>query len=168
MLSALKSHTVGLLTGKRISENDMAWLWTHMTSAYGFKFMKLYGTKDNGVWLEALSDLAPEDLSYGFKKLLKTITQNECESKEAWPPNVKEFRMYCDRNLSDYGLPDVNRAFIELERNEWRAQPVWSHVLVREAASKLKPDPLAHRGILFEQFAGIYEALVQDYLRKQE
>lgn len=126
--------------------------------------MKLFGVKDNGVWLEALSDLAPEDLSYGFKKLLKSISEKERESAESWPPNVKEFRMLCERQLSDYGLPNVHRAFSEYEKNEWRLQPQWSHPLVAEAVQHFKADPYADRGTLFSGFAVIYEALVRKYL----
>ena len=130
--------------------------------------MKLFGVKDSGVWLEALSDFAPEDLSYGFKKVLKSISEKERDNGECWPPNVKEFRMLCERRLSDYGLPDVHRAFNEYEKNEWRPNPQWTHPLVAEAAKHFKPDPENHRGILFSGFSAIYEALVRDFLYRQE
>lgn len=160
--------TVGLLTGKFIDAGDIAWLWMHMTQAYGYKFIKHYGKKDHGVWLEALSDLAFEDVVFGFKKLMKTLSAQEREHRESWPPNVKEFRLYCERNLSDYGLPTANRAFSEYEKNEWRAHAEWSHAIVAETARRFKPDPDAHGGIWFSEFSKIYEALVKEYLFEVE
>ena len=59
-------------------------------------------------WYEALKDLTSDDLNYGFKKMLVTITDEERKRREAWPPNVKEFRMYCERRLQDFDLPQIH------------------------------------------------------------
>jgi hypothetical protein len=156
------------LTGKKITAEDIAWLWIKMTRAFGHRFVHCYGLKDEGVWLRALRDLAPQDINFGFNRVLESFSDKERETHEVWPPNVKEFKTYCERKLSDYGLPDVNRAFIEYEKNEWRSNHHWSHEVVEEAARRFKPDPLAHRGENCEKFSVIYDGLVKDYLCQQE
>ena len=83
-----------------------------MTMAFGNKFTSVYGRADNGVWLDALADLTQRDIQEGFMKMLRD-TESVKAGDSVWPPNAKEFRVYCFRRLEDFGLlyPPKNPIF---------------------------------------------------------
>ncbi|OGO92829.1 MAG: hypothetical protein A3F10_04870 [Coxiella sp. RIFCSPHIGHO2_12_FULL_42_15] len=137
-----------------------------MTRAYGYKFINNFGEKDNGIWYEALKDLTSDDLNYGFKKMLVTITDEERKRREAWPPNVKEFRMYCERRLQDFDLPEVHEAFREAQNNNYLSRPYWSHPLVLVAKKRLNKKPNDYvMDEDYRSFAVIYRDLCQRFMR---
>ncbi len=149
-----------------ITDKDIAWLWLSLTKAFGYKFLKNFGEQDNGVWLEALKDLKREDLEYGFKRVIRLVTQEEREKYEAWPPNVKEFRMYCERRFEDFGLPRAHVAFAEAQNNERITNEFWTHPLVRVAAFQLKKKTMGSiDDENYPNFKKIYSALCYRFMR---
>ncbi len=148
-----------------ITDKDIAWLWVNLTKAFGYKFLRNFGEKDNGIWLEALKDLSREDLEYGFKRAIKTTTDEEREKYEAWPPNVKEFRLYCERRLKDFGLPEPHAAFEEAQNNNYMGNPFWSHPLVKMAAKQLNKSDHYVVSTDYPVFRKIYDFLCQRFMR---
>lgn len=136
-----------------------------MTKAYGFKFISNYGDKDDDVWFEGLKDLTRADLDYGFKKMLCTVTAEERQKREAWPPNVKEFRVYCEERFKQFGLLIIEEAFAEVKNNNDFVNPYWSHPLILEAKNRLnkKPDDKVTSKD-FQLFAIIYRELCQRFM----
>lgn len=122
---------------RKINVNDIALLWVKMTKVFGFRFTRLYGTKDNGIWLDVLRCLTPEALAYGFRHLLRCYCL-ESTTTELWPPNALEFRRYCERRLVDFGLPSTSAAFEEAKNNRYLKKSRWSHPLVQLAADELE------------------------------
>lgn len=148
-----------------ITDKDIAWLWVSLTKAFGYKFLKNFGEKDNGIWLEALKDLTREDLEYGFKRALKITTVEEREKFEAWPPNVKEFRMYCERRLNDFGLPEVHIAFAEVQNNNYLSNKHWSHPIVKIATRQFNKSNSYVNDTDYPLFKKIYDSLCQRFMR---
>ncbi len=149
----------------RITDKDIAWLWVNLTKAFGYKFLRNFGEKDNGIWFEVLKDLTREDLEYGFKRAIRITTEEEREKFEAWPPNVKEFRMYCERRLKDFGLPQPHAAFAEAQNNNYTRSKYWSHPLVKQATKQLnKPDGCVD-SVDYPIFKKIYNFLCQRFMR---
>ena len=159
-LDGLSRQSIGV----NITPDDIAWLWMVMTKTFGYKFLNCFGDSDEGVWLQGLQDLTRQQLAYGFQKMLRTITDDERKKQASWPPNMKEFRMYCEQQVADLGLPNVHRAFAEMEKNQLLKNPCWSHPLVCLAAEKMEGLYAAHRGILFEYFERIYENLIKQFV----
>ena len=147
-----------------ITQQDIAWLWVNMTKAFGYKFINNYGDRDNGIWYTVLRDLTRADLAYGFWKVLFTVSEDELLKKKVWPPNVKEFRMFCERQFEDYGLVAVQKAFREMENSRWTVMPMWSHPLVCLASSLVKDDEDVSRGIIYERFKKIYSELADKFM----
>ncbi len=109
-----------------ISEYDIAELWINLTQAFGQRFTSSYGEQDNGVWLEMLRDFTRIELGQGFKIMLSHFKQQERERKEVWPPNVKEFYLYCCDIFKYHGLASPRAAYDEAQYNisgGWH----WSH-----------------------------------------
>lgn len=149
-----------------LTQQDIALLWVKMAKAYGYKFINNFGEKDTGIWFEALKDLTSDDLDYGFKKMLVTITDEERKKHEAWPPNVKEFRMYCERRLKDFDLPEVHEAFSEAQNNNYLSRPYWSHPLVLTAKNRLNKRPNDYvMDEDYRSFSAIYRDLCQKFMR---
>jgi hypothetical protein len=149
-----------------VTKKDITWLWVNMTEAFGNRFITNFGEKDHGVWLHALSDLTRDDLQYGFNKALKTFTKEEREKGVSWPPNVKEFRMHCERRLKDFGLPEAHAAFEEAKTNSYLSRHVWTHPLVCLTYKKL--DRKAEDFIAdtdYAAFTKIYAELCQHFMR---
>ncbi len=154
-------------TGREtITEKDIAWLWMAMTKAYGYKFVRNYGEKDNGIWFDGLKNLTAEDLVYGFRKALSTTNEEERSKGEAWPPNLKELRMFCERRLKDFGLPTAGKAFDEIEVSRHLSNPHWSHPIVRRAMQFIDANRFdGNRYYLFREFKEVYEEFCQHYMR---
>lgn len=137
-----------------------------MTQAYGHKFVSNFGQKDNGVWFEALRDLTRCDLSYGFFKLMRNMSVLEQTTHEAWPPNLKEFRSYCVRQYSDFGLLKPSQAFREVEDNRYSTCALWSHPLVVHVAEVVGAlDHYEHLRKVNDTFIELYEFLCWRYMR---
>ena len=138
----------------------------NLTKAFGYKFIQNFGEKDNGIWLDVLKDLTPDDLAYGFERMLKTTTKDEREKREAWPPNVKEFRMHCERRLEDFNLPAPHTAFAEAKSNSYLSTPNWTHPLIQLANQQLKKKPDHFiRNDDYGVFSKIYGSLCQRFMR---
>lgn len=149
-----------------ITDKDIAWLWVSLTKAFGYKFLRNFGEKDNGIWREALKDLTREDLEYGFKRAIKMTTAEEREKFEAWPPNVKEFRMFCQRRFKDFDLPEVHYAFIEAKNNNYLSKPYWSHPIIFMAKNQLNKKCEEYvEDEDYPAFSKVYSSLCQRFMR---
>ncbi len=112
-----------------------------------------------------MKDLSREDLEYGFKRAIRTTTAEEREKYESWPPNVKEFRMYCERRLKDFGLPETHAAFSEAKNNNYTSSQYWSHPLVKMATQQLKKSDNYVDNADYPVFKKIYDFLCQRFMR---
>ena len=110
-----------------ITRGDISQLWEDLTQAFGHKFLSNFGDRDNGVWFEALKNLTKVEVSQGFDNLLKTITPEEREKKQAWPPNVKEFYLYCLDAFKDQGVPSIQEAYHQCQQNLSLKMHNWHH-----------------------------------------
>lgn len=90
-------------------------------------------------------------------------SEQERQSKEAWPPNAKEFRLYCERRFEDYGLPPAHKAYYEIENNRWLSYPLWSHPLVCLAASLIEGEE--EGSDCYQTFCDLYASLTERYMR---
>lgn len=161
----MRQHQSDKLKPSTITIKDIAWLWVNLTTAFGYKFLKNFGEKDNGVWFEALKDLTREDLEYGFKRAIRLTTTEEREKFESWPPNVKEFRMYCERRLQDFNLPEPHIAFAQAKNNNYTKNQYWSHPLIKLATHQLrKKDSYIHDED-YDLFKKAYNSLCQQFMR---
>lgn len=144
-----------------ITRADIAYLWEQMVGAFGHKFLSNYGSEDTGAWFAALKEFTLEDLVYGFQQLLHKWTPQEWQQGSAWPPNAKEFHALCLRNLVDYGLPDVHKAFVEATHHASNHKHSWSHPVIAHAVVKLDCSlrQMENKHIVFTQFKAIYDSL---------
>ncbi|MDF1761025.1 MAG: hypothetical protein P1U40_10850 [Coxiellaceae bacterium] len=168
-IEKLSSKKTSALSNRQlISRKDIAWLWVCFAGAYGRKFISSYGEKDCGVWYEALSDLTLDDLVYGLKRVLTQVTEHERKSGEAWPPNVKEFRLLCERTLEKFGLPSVGKAFDEYESGQYVQSGYWLHPVIRRAGQlTLKAIDSEERCERYSVFKNIYKKLANEYMMQQ-
>jgi hypothetical protein len=153
---------------KSITKQDISNLWVVLTKAYGHKFINSFGETDNGVWYEALKDLSPAELAYGLKRVLTSFSESELATKQAWPPNVKEFRMHCELKLRDYGIPGSSKAFDEVENHFNYNIRNWSHPLLAEISQQLDPS-LFHlpRHAAYQRFKAMYDYMAKKHVLKQ-
>lgn len=140
-----------------------------MTRAYGHKFVSHFGNQDNGIWFEVLADLTKDDLTYGFFKSMRSLNCTELTNHESWPPNVKEFRSFCIRQLSDFGLVKPSLAFKEVENNRYITWVEWSHPIAYHAAEQVNwlgyhDNP--HQ--LYEDFIAVYKNDCDCYMRGEK
>ena len=115
---------------KPIDEEDISILWENLAQTFGNKFINGFGCSDNGVWFEVLKNLTKLELHQGFKAMLNTYTQHEREKKEVWPPNAKEFNLYCEEPYKPYNIPSLLEAYNEAQRHLNNRTFSWSHPVV--------------------------------------
>lgn len=60
--------------------------------------------------------------------MLKTFPQQEPRKKEVWPPNVKEFYLYCNEAFKP--IASVREAYYECQDNLGINMQYWSHPIV--------------------------------------
>ncbi len=156
-----------------VTPKVVGWLWIQLAQAFGHRFVSQFGEKDDGTWYEGLKDLSAETVRRGFYHLLKSFSAEEKRSGQIWPPNLKEFRWWCEdqenQNSTEQQrkramLPNVHQAFLEMEKNQYRITPLWSHPLVCLAASRVPNPDESYRDRAFNAFQPIYEDLVHRFL----
>lgn len=90
--------------------------------AYGDESLLIQAKK---LWLESLSQFAPEAILRGAKKVLQ-----ECD----FLPTLNRMINACQGNLQEHGLPDAHRAYIEAcQAPSPKAAYAWSHAAVYHA-----------------------------------
>lgn len=93
----------------------MANLWERMSHLYGHKWTSVYGesaySSDNltdvaMTWASGLRGVSGDQIAIGLRRC--------CDSGEAWPPTLPEFRAMCiDKGQDEYGtgyVPEYYRA----------------------------------------------------------
>jgi len=148
-----------------VTQEDIAWLWVAMGNAFGHKFMSTYGERDSGVWQAVLSDLTSHDIRYGFIRMMRDISEGERKSYQAWPPNLKEFRVYCEWRKEDFGFPGASKAFDELENHFNIGVSNWSHNALSLLAKDMDPT-LFHlpTPLAYKRFRELYDDFCRDYM----
>lgn len=92
--------------------------------AYGDDSLLIQAKK---LWLESLSQFAPETILRGAKRVLQ---ENE------YLPTLNRMMRACQGNPQDHGLPDAHRAYIEAcQAPSPKAAYTWSHPAVYYAGS---------------------------------
>lgn len=148
---------------RKITSRDIALLWMRMTNLFGNKFVANYGVKDNGAWLMALEDLTPNDLRYGFERMIRQLSAEERKIFEVWPPNGKVFRLLCEKRFEDFGLPHVNKAVNEI-RLQWRDGKNFSHPLIGIALDMTGENEQVESYEFFVRFRTVYNELCESYM----
>lgn len=109
----------------------MATLWQRMGEAFGAAWVNQYGRVGESAfqtWVIALRDLTPQQIKYGFTKVMKR--------KDRYPPSMNEFRALCMPSAEDFGLPDLRAAYTEAcRKSSSPSRFPWSHPAVYLAGS---------------------------------
>jgi hypothetical protein len=147
----------------KLTKEDLGWLWMALSDAFGNKFTNTYGSKVNNIWFHGLKHLTVADLRFGFRRMLDHISDHERESGEAWPPNLKEFRMFCEKRPEDFQLPSAGKAFREVENNYYLKNKVWSHPIVAQSAVSIS-ERAENRAQAYQQFKLKYDALCEAHM----
>ena len=122
---ATRSSTLRL-----IDKEDISILWENLAQTFGNKFINSFGCNDNGIWFEVLKNLTKLELEQGFKTMLNSYTQQERDKKEVWPPNAKEFNLYCQEPYKHYNMPNLLEAYHEAQCHLNNLTDAWSHPVV--------------------------------------
>lgn len=149
-----------------ITKRDVSELWVNMAQAFGLRFTSSFGEQDNGVWYEILRSLTRLELAQGFKSMLKSYKPNERERKEVWPPNAKEFYLFCIDAFKPYSIPSLQKAYSECQDNlsfNWQhwSHPVVFYALLYMANQTIKEDFRHDKIGLFKPY---YLMMTQLYL----
>jgi hypothetical protein len=120
-----------------LTSHHIAWLWVQLTSIYGPLFTSRNGSKDGGLWLEALQDLTPIALESGMSRIKKLSAGNKFTE---FPPNCLQFKALCLAYYEDLRLPKASDAYQEIRNRAYSNTIYWSHPVVKFIAQKLTVD----------------------------
>ena len=124
----------------RVSLEHISWLWIQLTSIYGQLFINKHGTKDSGLWLEALQELTPKALESGVARI-KALSAGDKFLE--YPPNCLQFKALCLAFYEDLRLPKASDAYQEIRNKSYSKNINWSHAAVKFTAQRLSIDFLA-------------------------
>lgn len=135
-------------------------LFTEFELAFHNQFHKAFATPEQvrmaqQLWLNALSDLRPEQIVQGARRALR---------ESDYLPTIHSLRKFCQPSREALGLPDPHRAYIEAcQAPSPKAEQRWSHPAVYHAGRESDWFYLASTPELqaFPVFKRNYELLCQ-------
>ncbi|WP_243633705.1 replication protein P [Motiliproteus coralliicola] len=102
-------------------------LFVRLMTIYGHKFKSLF--QDESELRVAKREWALSLRGYTERDIVEAI--DRCKESFVWPPTIAEFLQLLKRDLAEYGLPEVLRAYVEACRfADKPRQHDWSHPAV--------------------------------------
>ena len=86
----------------------------------------------------------------------------EINTGQAWPPNVREFRLCCLSEREDLRLLSAARAFQEVKNNLYCSSPDWSNAAIYWAVQEVGVKKIREGDVeAYREFSDKYESFCQ-------